>query len=237
MLVAAEFAPRCVEFARHSEIFLIKCLRISDNEWEIIVSPTARWKRFYFIMRAHRRDISLSSRCGTCIIEYRNSGLDRLRNLAHPPSKFKEHLFAESQHRGVVGYVVSLCLHSPNAIVAKAALLRNNDIEKESVGIIALADLFDLQEKRVEIFRVKAERVVYRGKESAVLSRRSVALTDHVLGMANGILFVKSRRNIYRCFNTDLVRRIYLRPQKIELEIRVHLVRLGGMIRPTVMAF
>ena len=49
--------------------------------------------------------------------------------------------------------------------------------------------------------------------------------------------FVKSRGKIYRRFYTDLMRRFDFGAEKVEIQSRMHFVRLGRMICPSVMAF
>ena len=186
-------------------------------------------------MRAGVSDLSLAARGSARIVENRRSGLDRIHGLADLVRILEEDLVAEAHNGIIVVHIHALRSHSGNALVAEAGL-RTDDIKKNAVGIVTLTYLLDLSDQGVEILRIKAKGVVSGSEKAHALAGRTVALLNNVLGMLNSILFVKARRNVYGCLNAYLVGGIYLRAQKIEIKIRVHLVNVRGMVGPAVMA-
>jgi hypothetical protein len=128
---------------------------------------------------------------------------------------------------------------SHHILNAFAAVARNDvyHIKENLVCIIVCANLGYLIEKVVKVACVIAKSVITGSCEIRCPSNSLVLVTKEPFGADTRDSFVKARRKIYGSLYTKLVRCGDLLTEKVEMEIGVHFICTGGVIRPTMMAF
>ena len=215
-----------------------KRLDVAGAHRKVLVAPEGGRQRFDLEMRKVFEDVAPAAAHVTEVEEERHLGVVLAHRAADPLEEGDLGRLGESDPVVRAGPVEALGLHlrlRPGAYRDE----READVDEDPVGIgEELHRLLHLPAEIVEIGRGEVE------KGPAGTERLAALADQHALGRHHAPARMLARRElvptgreVHRRVDAGLMERVDLRPQEIEIEVRVLLADLGRVVRPAVMAF
>lgn len=237
MFVAAEFAPGCVEFARHSQKIEGEIADIFGGHGEVVVAPSAGWQGLQLHVAEIGKNVVPSARDVAGIVKDRH-----VRTQGTCGFGGALVVFFESQAGGFEAVFFFLRVESVGKheveTPATAGLILGNDVQKDAVAIGEEGNcLPDLLAEVIEIGTVKIHHVESRLQDAfGPAGVGAVFVHFAPFGVILRCEIIHSGRQIDRTVDSDFLGGVVLEAEQIEVEAGVNFAHGGGMVAPAVMA-
>ena len=232
MLDPAEFSPGGMEFPGHAEKVQPKVPAVGGRHRVVVVPPAAGRQAFEFEVAEMFQDFRVADRHVAAVVEHRHVGIEFPRRGGGADVIILQHLAGEGDPVRLLLRIEPGFQHPFHAVIA-AALPLVDDVEKNAVRIREQFDrLFDQAAQIVEVRRVETELDETAGERFGPLPLVRILVPFRVQ-LRNPV--VESGGHIDRHLDVDLLRRIHLLAQQVELQMRMHRPDFGRMVTPAVM--
>ena len=145
MLVAAKFAPGCMEFTRHAEVLHPQGLGVAGRQWEVVIAPAACRQALQLQVGAVMGRRAVPALNMPAIMKHRQARLNRVHGLSDAPGIGLIDLLRQLINILLIVGVQAALQQGMDTALTVAGLYADN-IKEDPVRVIAFSHLFNLSQ-------------------------------------------------------------------------------------------